>query len=87
MAARSSGALYEQLDGVFDGTVSEERLDAMIDIVQLSAAQANRKPKKSNIYPMHSAPMPYDGQPLIEGRKAIRNLVENRVVSDRNFLY
>ena len=87
LAARASGALYEQLDGVFDGTVSEEMLDEMIEIVQLSAAQANKKPTKSKIYPMHSAPMPYEGQPLTEGRKAIRNLVENRVVSDLNFLY
>ena len=87
LAARASGALYEQLDGVFDGAVSEDMLDEMIEIVQLSAAQANKKPTKSKIYPMHSAPMPYEGQPLTEGRKAIRNLVENRVVSDLNFLY
>jgi hypothetical protein len=62
-------------------------LDEMIEIVQLSAAQANRKPKKSNIYPMHNAPMPYEGQPLTEGRKLLGTLVENRVVSDLNFLY
>lgn len=86
LVARASGTLYEQLDGVFDGTVSDEMLDEMIEIVQLSAAQANRKSKKSNIYPMHNAPMPYEGQPLTEGRKAVRNLVENRVVSDLNFL-
>jgi hypothetical protein len=87
LAARASGALYEQLDGVFDGTISDKMLDEMIEIVQLSAAQANKKSKKSNIYPMHSAPMPYEGQPLTEGRKAIKNLVENRVASDLNFLY
>jgi hypothetical protein len=87
LAARASGTLYEELDGVFDGAVSEKMLDEMIEVVQLSAAQANRKPKKSNIYPIHNAPMPYEGQPLTEGRKAIRNLVENRVVSDLSFLY
>ncbi|HZJ57583.1 MAG TPA: ISLre2 family transposase, partial [Clostridia bacterium] len=87
LAARTSGTLYEQLDRAFDGTVSERMLDEIIDIIQLSTAQANRKPKKSNIYPMHRAPMPYDGQPLTLGRKAIRDLVENRVVSDLNFLY
>ena len=87
LVARASGALYEQLNVVFDDTVSDEMLDEMIEIIQLSAAQTNRKPKKSNIYPTHNAPMPFEGQSLTEGRKAIRNLVENRAVSDLNFLY
>jgi len=62
-------------------------LEDMTVVIQLSAAQANKKPKKSNIYPMRRAPVPYEGQSLTEGRKAIRNLVENRVVNDLNFLY
>ncbi|NMA65062.1 MAG: ISLre2 family transposase [Clostridiaceae bacterium] len=87
LAARGSGVLYEQLDEVFDCTISEEMLDEMIEVVQLSAAEANRKPKKSKVYPMPSAPIPYEGQSLTEGRKAIRNLVENRIASDLNFIY
>lgn len=83
----SSGTLYEELDKVFNGTVSEEMLEEMIEIVQLSAAQANKKSKKSNIYPMRRAPMPYEGQPLTANRKAIKNLVKNRIVSDLNFIY
>jgi hypothetical protein len=87
LSARASGTLYEQLDGIFSDTVEEEMLEEMIEIIQLSAAQANKKPLRSNIYHMHNAPIPYEGQPLTEGRKAIRNLVENRAVSDLNFIY
>lgn len=85
LAARTSGTLYEELDSLFDETVSEEMLEDMVEIVQLSAAEANRRPKKSSIYPMYRAPMPYTGQPLTEGRKAIRSLVENRFSSDFKF--
>lgn len=87
LTARADGSLYEQLDRIFDDTVSDDMLEDMIVVIQLSAAQANKKPKKSNIYPMRSAPVPYEGQPLTEGRKAIRNLVENRIAGDLNFLY
>lgn len=87
LTARTDGSLYEQLDRIFDDTVSDDMLEDMIVVIQLSAAQANKKPKKSNIYPMRSAPVPYEGQPLTAGRKAIRNLVENRVAGDLNFLY
>ena len=60
-------------------------LEDMVEIVQLSAAEANRRPKKSSIYPMRRAPMPYTGQSLTEGRKAIRDLVENQASSNLGF--
>jgi hypothetical protein len=82
LAARASGNLYERLDGLFDGAISEDKLDEMVEIVQLSAAQVNKKPKTSKIYKISRFSMPFEGQPLTEGMKAIRNLVENRVASD-----
>ena len=87
LAARASGNLYKLLDKLCNSLVSDNMLEKIVEITQLTAAQANRKPKRSNIYPIHSAPKPYEGQPLTEGRKAIRNLVENRVFSDLNFIY
>ncbi|HZK00355.1 MAG TPA: UPF0236 family protein, partial [Tissierellaceae bacterium] len=85
LAARASGTLYGQLDSLFDGTVSEDMLDEMVEIIQLSAAEANRMGKKTGIYPMQNSPMPFEGQPRTEGRRAIRNLVENRIVSDLSY--
>lgn len=54
----------------------------VIEIVQLSAAQANRMNKGNGTNPIQRVSMPYEGQPLTEGRKAIRSLVKNRVASD-----
>ena len=82
LTARASGELYKQLDGIFDGTVSETMQNEIIEVVQLSAAQANRMNKGNGTIPIKTVPMPYEGQPLTEGRKAIRDLVKNRVISD-----
>lgn len=87
LACRASGTLYQELDGVFDNTLSDQMLEEIVDVIQLSAAQANKGPKRSNIYPIPRAPRPFEGQPLTEGRKAIRNLVENRFANDCNFIY
>ncbi|NLJ41647.1 MAG: hypothetical protein GX352_08580 [Clostridiales bacterium] len=87
LTARVSGTLYEELNAVFNGVVSDDMLDEMVVAVQLSAAQANKRPKRSKVYPMSSASRPYEGQPLTEGRKAIRNLVSNRIASDLNLFY
>ena len=82
LTARASGKLYKQLDGIFDGTVSETMQNEIIEVVQLSAAQANRMNKGNGTNPIKTVPMPYEGQPLTEGRKAIRDLVKNRVIHD-----
>ena len=82
LTARASGDLYNQLDGIFDGAVSETIQNEIVQIVQLSAAQANRMNKGNGSNSIKIVPMPYEGQPVTEGRKAIRNLVKNRVISD-----
>ena len=80
LALRASGKLYDALDRLFDNTMSEDKLEEVIEeVVQLSAAEANRKPKRTGIYPIKIAPMPYEGQPMTIGRRAIRDLTENRI--------
>lgn len=82
LAARASGSLYEQLNKLFDGVMSKDKLDEMVEILQLSAAEVNKKMKTSKIYRAHNSPMPFESRPLTEGMKAIRSLLENRVASD-----
>lgn len=87
LALRASGTLYDELAVLFDDSISDEMLEEMVEIVQLSAAQVNKSPKRSNAYPAQKAPIPFEGQALTAGRKAIRDLVENRIASDLNFIY
>lgn len=86
LCARASGTLYKKLDGIFNDTVSEEMVEEIIEVIQLSAAQVNKEPKKSKFYPIRSAPIPYEGQARTMGRNAIKSLVTYRVVSDLNFI-
>ncbi len=85
LAIRAGGRLYEVLDGLFEDTVSEEALEEIVEFIELSAADVNKKPKNTGIYPIRSAPIPFEGQALTQGRKAIRDLVKNRAVGDLKF--
>ena len=87
LAIRASGKFYEVLDGLFKNTVPEKLLEKIVEVVQLSAADVNKRPKKTNIYPMQTASLPFEGQALTEGRKAIRDLVKNRKISDLKLFY
>ena len=80
LALRASGKLYDELDTLFNSRLSYDKLEEIVEeVVQLSAAEANRKPKRTGIYPIKRAPMPYEGQAMTLGRKAIRDLTENRI--------
>lgn len=80
LALRASGKLYDELDTLFNSTLTSGKLEEIVEeVVQLSAAEANRKPKRTGLYPIKRAPMPYEGQGMTLGRKAIRDLTENRI--------
>lgn len=80
LALRASGKLYDELDALFNSRLPYDKLEEIVEeVVQLSAAEANKKPKRTGIYPIRRAPMPYEGQAMTLGRKAIRNLTENRI--------
>ncbi|HBR28794.1 MAG TPA: ISLre2 family transposase [Firmicutes bacterium] len=82
LAARASGTLYANLDGLLGGAVSEEKLEEVIEVVLLSAAEVNKKPKESKFYKIQESPVPFTGKALTEGRKAIQRLVGNRIASE-----
>ncbi len=85
LALRAGGRLYEVLDELFEDTVSEGALEEIVEFIELSAADVNKKPKNTGTYPIRSAPIPFEGQALTQGRKAIRDLVKNRAVGDLKF--
>ena len=82
LAAKASGTLYTNLDRLLKGTVSEEKLKEVIEVVLLSAAEVNKKPRESKFYKIQESPVPFTGKALTEGRKAIQQLVGNRIASE-----
>ena len=80
LALRASGKLYDALDTLFNSTLTHDKLDEIVEeLIQLSAAEVNKKPKRTDVYPIKRAPMPYEGQAMTLGRKAIRDLTKNRI--------
>ena len=80
LALRASGKIYDELNILFNSKLSYDKSEEIVEeVVQLSAAEANKKPKRTGIYPIKRAPMPYEGQKMTLGRKAIRDLTENRI--------
>jgi hypothetical protein len=80
LALRASGKLYDKLAKLFSNRLSDDKLEEIVEeVIQLSAAEANKRPRRTGIYPIKRAPMPYEGQAMTLGRKAIRSLTENRI--------
>lgn len=82
LAERASGMLYERLNGLLQGSVTTDSLEEILEVIQLSAAEVNKKPKQSKVYKVHEGSTPFEGQPLTEGMKVIRSLVRDRVSSE-----
>lgn len=80
LALRASGKLYDTLDTLFNNILIYDELEEIVrEVTQLSAAEANKKPKRTGIYPIKRASMPYEGQAMTLGRKAIRDFTKNRI--------
>ena len=45
LAERASGMLYERLNGLLQDSVTTDSLEEILEVIQLSAAQVNKKPK------------------------------------------
>ena len=82
LAEKASGSLYTTINAVLYGVIPDEKFEEIVETVILTAAQANKKPKKSNVYPVHKGSTPFEGSAVTAGRKAIRNMLQNRCASD-----
>ncbi|HZK84375.1 MAG TPA: hypothetical protein VFC58_06815, partial [Desulfosporosinus sp.] len=55
LAEKASGSLYTTINAVLYGVIPDEKFEEIVETVILTAAQANRQPKKSNVYPVQSS--------------------------------
>jgi len=82
LAEKFSGRLYSTTNQVLGGIVPDEKLEEIAEVVTLTAADVNKKVKKSKIYSIHNAKMPLEGSAITNGRKAIRKMLEDRCTSE-----
>jgi hypothetical protein len=82
LAERASKTLYQRLSELMQSDVSSNWLEEITEVIQFSAAEVNKNTRKSKVYKVHKGAMPFEGQPLTEGMKVIRDLVKDRASSE-----
>lgn len=87
LAEKFSNRLFDTVDKIYRNIIPNDVIEAIIKEVPLplSAADVNRKAKKSSIYKIHSAPIPYSDAAVNMGRKIIRDLCGIRDFGDISY--
>lgn len=78
LASKASKELDKLIDTLLNGTLAEEKIEEIKEVLRLTAAQVNRKPKKSRIYPTRKGRMPFTGCAITNGRLAIKKMLEDK---------
>ncbi|EJE7233945.1 hypothetical protein [Clostridium sporogenes] len=78
LAEKASKRIYNVINEVCSGIVSEDKLEAITEMIMLTAADVNKKVKKSKYYPVQQASIPFTGCVITDGRKAIQSFFPER---------
>ena len=81
LAEKASRRIYPLIYELCSDIISAEKLEKIVETITLSASQVYRSNKKSKIYPMPQSSLPFTGCAKTNGRKAIRNIFEDRCFS------
>ncbi|MGO5092132.1 ISLre2 family transposase, partial [Clostridium sp. LCP25S3_F10] len=77
--------IYNVINEVCSGTISEDKLETITEMITLTAADVNKKTKKSKYYTIQKANIPFTGCAMTNGRKAIQSFFKQRNFS--NLIY
>lgn len=62
LAGKTSKRISNVIDQVCSGIVLEDKLETITEMITLTAADVNKKVKKSKYYPTQQAGVPFTGQ-------------------------
>ena len=87
LAEKFSNRLFDTVDKIYRNIIPNDVIETIVKEVPLplSAADVNRKAKKSSIYKIHSVPIPYSDAAVNMGRKIIRDLCGIRDFGDISY--
>jgi len=85
LAKKASKRIYNVINEVCSGTISEDKLETITEMITLTAADVNKKIKKSKYYTIQKANIPFTGCAMTNGRKAIQSFFKQRNFS--NLIY
>lgn len=82
LAEKASKRIYNVINEVCSGIVSEDKLETITEIITLTAADVNKKVKKNKYYPVQQSSIPFTGYAMTNGRKAIQSFFQQRNFSE-----
>ncbi|WP_027624509.1 ISLre2 family transposase [Clostridium lundense] len=82
LAEKASKRIYDVINEVCSGIVSEDKLETITEMITLTAADVNKKVKKSKYYTVQQASVPFTGCAMTNGRKAIQSFFQQRNFSE-----
>lgn len=87
LAEKASKELATTIKSLLNKEIKEEKLEEIIEKVGLTAAEVNKKPKKSKIYKHKRASMPFSQCSVTNGRKAIKDMLGCKCASQMNLSF
>lgn len=82
LAEKASKRIYNVIDEVCSGIISEDKLEIITEMITLTAADVNKKVKKGKHYPIQHASIPFTGCAMTNGRRAIQSFFQERNFSE-----
>lgn len=82
LSEKFSNRLFDTVDKIYRNIIPDDAIDTIVTKLPLTVSQANKAPKKCNVYKCTSTQIPYSAAPLTLGRKIIRDLCGIKSFSD-----
>lgn len=82
LAEKFSGSLYTTIDKLLYGVIPDEKFEEIVEAVKNVSNKILGSTKKQKPYNGHKAVLPFEGCAVTEGRKAIRNIFNDRCATD-----
>jgi hypothetical protein len=82
LAEKFSGSLYTTIDNLLYGVIPNDKFVEIVEVVKNVSNKVLGSTKKQKPYNGHKAVLPFEGCAVTEGRKAIRNIFNDRCATD-----
>jgi hypothetical protein len=82
LAAKASGKLYDKISSLLRDTLPQKALEVYETVINSVKENSKKMSKRTKVYPIHEATRPFTGAHLTEGRKAIRRMLDERLITE-----
>jgi hypothetical protein len=82
LAEKFSGTLYTTINKLLYGIIPDDKFEEIVEAVKKVAGKGLGTVKKQKTYKIHKGTLPFEGCAITEGRKAIRDIFNDRCATE-----